>query len=500
MKKTIAFMMVALLCLSQMVLSPAQVQSASEFDANRLRVAYSVDPDGLDPQRTVAASTFQVTSNIYDTLVKVTPAGELQPGLAESWEVSEDGLQITFKLVEGKQFHNGEPFNAQAVVNSFERLKEEDSPRAKDYQNIIEMEAVSEYEVRFTTEELDVDLPSKFAYAWTAIVETGVADSLRTQPVGTGSYRLVEWTPQERILLEAYEGALTQAKIRTVEMRNIPDPQARVLAMQSGEVDFMSISGEQRPLVETISGYQVIANPMNGIQLMPMNQENEYLKDPQVRRAIAMAVNKESLIEHIFADDGQKIGSHYPPILANYVDLSEYIPYDVEGAKQLMEEAGYGDGFKLKMYLPKDYQMYVDAGQVIAEELKQLKIQVEIEVVEWAYWLENVYQGRQYDLTVVGHTGRLDSYQWLARYHSESPENYFNYSNERVDEILETVSQIQDATERDVLYQELQTILAEEVPAVYIQSPAQLMAMREEIQGYETYPIDIMPYSDLSYR
>ena len=171
-------------------------------------------------------------------------------------------------------------------------------------------------------------------------------------------------------------------------MRNIPDPQARVLAMQSGEVDFMSISGEQRPLVETISGYQVIANPMNGIQLMPMNQENEYLKDPQVRRAIAMAVNKESLIEHIFADDGQKIGSHYPPILANYVDLSEHIPYDVEGAKQLMEEAGYGDGFKLKMYLPKDYQMYVDAGQVIAEELKQLNIQVEIEVVEWAYWLE----------------------------------------------------------------------------------------------------------------
>ena len=201
MKKTIAFMMVALLCLSQMVLSPAQVESASEFDANRLRVAYSVDPDGLDPQRTVAASTFQVTSNIYDTLVKVTPAGELQPGLAESWEVSEDGLQITFKLVEGKQFHNGEPFNAQAVVNSFERLKGEESPRAKDYQNIIEMEAVSEYEVRFTTEELDVDLPSKFAYAWTAIVETGVADSLRTQPVGTGSYRLVEWTPQELSLI-----------------------------------------------------------------------------------------------------------------------------------------------------------------------------------------------------------------------------------------------------------------------------------------------------------
>jgi len=473
--------------------------SAQEEDTQQLNFAISVDPDGLDPQRTVAASSFQVTNNIYDTLVKVTPAGEYVPGLVESWEVSEDGLTITFKLVEGISFHNEAPFNAEAVVASFDRLKDDASPRGLDYANITSYEAISEYEVEFVTEELDVELVSSFAYPWAAIVEASVGDDLKNNPVGTGAYKLQEWVPQQRLVLEAYDGAMVTAQIPVVNFVTIPDASARVLAFQSGEVDIMGISGDQVSLFEAAEGFKIVESQSNALQLMAMNLENEYLSNPLVRHAMNLAVNKDVLIESIWYGYGNKIGSHYPPILKGHVDHSEAYAYNLEEAKALLAEAGYPDGFTITMDLPSDYQAYVDAGQVIASDLAQIGITVETNIVEWAYWLEEVYTGRNYDLTVVGHTGRLDPFVLLARYDSESGENYFNYSNERVDEILRSVKQVQDEQERLDLYAEIQAILAEEVPALYIQSPVSLMIMDESLEGFEVYPLDIYEIKDVHY-
>ena len=465
-----------------------------------LNFAISVDPDGLDPQRTTAASTFQITSNIYDTLVNVSSDGEYEEGLADSWKISDDGLDIIFKLKKDIKFHNGREFNADAVKKSFERLKDSESPRASDYENIVEIEVLADDEIKFITEELDVELLSKFAYPWTAIVEVSSADGLKNNPVGTGPYMLEEWIPQEKIVLRKFDDGPSQANIEKVVMKTIPDPQSKILALESGEIDIAAIDGMQVEMVEPIDGYKIEQNPTNALQLMAMNTKNEYLSDKKVRQAITKAVNKDSLIENIWYGYGEKIGSHYPPILKEYVDYSKKLSYDLESAKKLMEEAGYKDGFTLKMYLPKDYPAYVDAGQLIAEDLKAININCEIEIVEWAYWLESVYQGRNYDLTVVGHTGRLDPYQWLARYESDSPENYVNFSNQRVDEILNTAPKTMDENERIEMYKELQEILSQEAPALYIQSPINIMAMKDTLNGYESYPIDIYRLKDLKFK
>lgn len=466
-------------------------------EKTELNFAMTVDPDGLDPHRTVAASTFQITNNIYDTLVKVDTAGNYIPGLAKSWVVSEDGKTITFALNEGIMFHNGNPLNAEAVKQSFERLKGEESPRANDYVNITGIEATSDYEIVFATENLDVELVSNFAYPWAAVVDVTAADSLKNAPVGTGSYKLKEWIPQQYLVLEAYDGAMKKANIETIRFKVIPDAAARVLAFNSGELDIMGISGDQVALFEGNEDVTITENPMNSIQLMAMNLQNEYLANPLVRQAINMAVDKDSLIENVWYGFGQKIGSHYPPILKGYADNSNKYEYDVEEAKKLLTEAGYPDGFTVRMALPKNYQAYVDAGQVIANDLKAIGINAEIEIVEWAYWLSEVYTGRNYDLTVVGHTGRLDPYVLLARYDSESGENYFNYQNDRVNEILRSVKQIQSEEERMDLYEEIQNILAEEVPAYYIQSPYITMVMQKDVKGFETYPLDIYELADL---
>ena len=474
--------------------TPSESETAAPSAAaekNELVMALAVDPDGLDPQRTTAASTFQITNNIYEPLLTVTDQGELTGALADSWEVSEDGLTLTFTLRENAQFSNGNPCDAEAVIASFQRLKAEDSPRAADYANIVSMEAADERTVVFTTETLDVAALSSFAYPWAAIVDVTVADTLTNQPVGTGPYTLNQWIPQQSLSLirnETYPGTVN---IDNIEFRMMPDAASQISAFQNGELDIISVSGDQVAAFENNPDYNVIQAPANSLQLMAMNLDNEALADVRVRQAINYAVDKDALIETVWWGYGQKIGSHYPTVLKEYVDHSEDYTYDPDRARELLNEAGYGDGLTLQMYLPQNYTAYVNAGQVIADQLEQVGIHCEITIVEWATWLSDVYTNRQYDLTVVGHTGRLDPYVLLARYDSQSGENYFNYSNPEVDQLLSDYQSEQDEAVRTQIVQQIQAILAEEVPALYIQDPISLYVTQSDVEGFTTYPIDI---------
>lgn len=462
-----------------------------------LKMALTVDPDGLDPHRTTAASTFQITNNLYDTLVKVSSDGEFVPGLAEEWKVSEDGLTIAFKLREGVKFHNGREMTAEDVKFSFERLKGEESPRAGDFANIVSITAVDNYNIEFATKALDVALVSQFAYPWTAIVPEEAVEQLRNNPVGTGPFKLEQWVPQQQIVLTRNNDYFTPAKLEKVSFIMMPDATSQITALQSGELDIINVSGDAVPQFENNSEYSIIETQANAVQVMAMNLDNEALSDARVRQAINYAVDKQALIDTVWWGYGQEIGSHYPPMLKEYLDTNEAITYDPEKAKQLLEEAGYAQGLTLEMYLPSSYPNYVAAGQVIADQLKKIGLTINIHTVEWGFWLSDVYTGRKYDLTVTGHTGRLDPYALLARYHSESKENYMNYKNERVDEILTQVQQERDEQQRLKLYQELQQILAEDVPALYIQSPIGLTVTAANVAGYQSYPIDIYEMKDV---
>ena len=176
--------------------------SAATEAKTELNLGYQIDPEGLDPQRTAAASTFIVTNNIYDTLLGVTTDSQLTNRLAESYELSEDGLSITFHLRQGVLFHNGRELKAADVAYTFSRIQDEECPKSGDYKNIIDIQTPDDYTVVFTTANLDTMLPTLFAYPWTAIVPEEAADTLKTNPVGTGAFRFVEWTPQQSITLE----------------------------------------------------------------------------------------------------------------------------------------------------------------------------------------------------------------------------------------------------------------------------------------------------------
>lgn len=479
---------------------PADGGAASSDGAgSRLVMALSVDPDGLDPQRTAAAATFEITNNVYDPLVRVDVDNNLVPGLAESWEVADDDLSIAFHLRSGVAFSNGNPCDAAAVVASFERLQAEDSPRVSEYAGY-SFEATDDATVTVTSSELNVAMLTDFAYAWAAVVDVSAADTLANQPVGTGPYTVEGWTPQQALTLKANPSYWGDAPaVETVELRILPDSTSQATSLRAGDIDLMSV--DEYSLVGQFEGddaFQVLQFPMNGVQLMAMNCANEALSDVRVRQAVNMAVDKDALIEAVWWGYGEKIGSHYPPVLAGYVDCNGTYPYDPDGARALLEDAGYGDGLTLRMRLPESYPTYVSAGQVIADSLSRVGIACDIEIIEWSTWLDEVYTGHNYDLTVVGHTGRLDPATLLARYASDSSENYFNYANDEVDRLLADYRGELDEETRTGYVERIQRILAEEVPALYIQTPVMVYLARAGVAGFSLYPVDVYEFKDVT--
>lgn len=476
----------------------ACADGSSDAAKDSLSMAITVDPDGLDPQRTAAAMSFEVTNNIYDPLVRVTPAGELVGCLAESWEISSDGLQITFKLRGGVRFSNGNACDAAAVVASFERLQSDESPRSGEYANYA-FEAVDDATVAVTMETLNVAALSDFAYAWAAVVDVSAADTLANKPVGTGPYLLESWNPQTSLTLVANPAYWGEApRTPTVVLRVIPDATTQVSALRAGDVDILwDQTGSQALIVAGDPALQVLQYPGNGVQLMAMNCKNEYLADVRVRQAINMAVDKDALIAAAWWGFGTKIGSHYPAGIAGYVDCADTYAFDPEAARALLAEAGHADGLTLTMRLPESYPVYVSAGQIIADSLRQVGIACNVEIVDWTTWLDDVYVGRNYDLTVVGHTGRLDPITMLARYASDSSENYFNYTNSEVDELIERYRGELDEDERRSIVEDVQKTLARDVPAVYIQSPVMVYPASAKLQGFEQYPIDVYEFRDV---
>jgi peptide/nickel transport system substrate-binding protein len=467
-KRTLFLILLTVMLIS--ACTPQETTPEAEVKTD-LTMGYTTEPEGLDPHRTAAASTFAVTNNIYDTLVGVTPDWQIVPRLAEKWVLSDDGMEITFALRDDVYFHNGRQMTAKDVEYSFNRLKDAESPRARDYINIVKIEVLSDYEIKFTTETLDVELLKSFVYPWAAVVPEEDVANLKTKPVGTGAFILEEWVPQQHLTLrrnDNYYG--DEVKIETVKLVLIPDATSMMAGFQVGNLDIIPLTGDQVTMAEGNENFKVLSEPMNAVQIMSLNTKNQYLSNEKVRQAMAMAINKEEVIEASMFGYGAKIGSHLPPTSPDYFDTNNIIEYNPEKAKDLLKEAGYGDGFEIDMALPKNYQLHVDAGQVIADQLGKIGIDVNIQLIEWGTWLSEVYGEKNFETTVVGHTGRLDSYAFLSRYKSNS-NDYISLTTGEVDELLDRALNELDEGKRKEIYKEIQIILANKLPAIYLQTP-----------------------------
>ncbi|MGI6036531.1 MAG: ABC transporter substrate-binding protein [Limnochordia bacterium] len=463
----------------------------------RLVVGVPADVDGLDPHRTVAAATFQVVCNIYDTLVEVTPDGRLVPGLAASWELSPDGLQYTFTLHRGIKVHTGRELRGADVAASFRRILDPDTnhPRAADYRVIDSIETPDAETVIFHLKEKSPAFLSNLAMGWAAVVPPEAVGEAKFRPIGTGPFMFADWVPDSHLILRRFADYFRPGEplLEEVVFRVIPEPSVGIINLKTGAVDVLSwLAPQDVAGVKADPRTKVVESPMNGIYLLAMNNARPPLNDRRVRQAINLAIDKQAIVDGVHWGQGRVIGSHMPPVSPFYVDLTAMYPYDPEKARQLLAEAGYEQGLELSITLPQPYDFHIRNGEIIAQQLEKVGIRVRLEVMEWGNWLDRVYFGQDYQAATIGHTGRLDPDPFLNRYASDSRENYMNYQNPDYDELVELGGVTLDMDERLRIYRRLQEILAEDAVAVYLMSPNLAVGMKANVSGWQIYPIDIL--------
>lgn len=466
--------------------------------AAALNVAVYADPDTFDPTRTVAASTVEIAFNIYEGLVKATPDGSLEGALAESWEISSDQKTYTFYLRDAF-FHDGTKVEPRDIVNALNRARDpEISARWNDFAMIESVEAEDN--------KIIVRLSQPNAAFLFTLAEVNAAiypedaEGLASHPIGTGPYKLVEWLPNQYVKLERFadhwSGQIPYYE--EVKFLIIPDQNSAVLNLRSGNVDLIP---RMEPVVyhqvEHDPNIKVIAGPMNLVQILAINNQRPPFDDVRVRRALAMAVNREEIIYGAAWGYAEPLYSGVSPAMPTFFNdnLADVNPYDPDRARELLREAG-AENLRFTLTLPSDYQLHVQTGEIAAQQWEAIGVEVDIELVEWGTWLERVYTQRDYDVSIIGLAGRLDPHAILVRYESTNSRNFFNFSSAEFDELIGQGLSLQ-GSERAAVYQKAQEILAREAAGVFVMDPQQLAAMRVEIQGWQHYPIYVVDVARL---
>ncbi len=476
------------------------LKGGKEERENKVVVVVPQDPDYLDPHLAAAAGTYEMMFNVYEGLLKPAPDGSLLPALAERYSVSEDGLTYTFSLRPGVKFHNGKPVTAADVKYSLERLMgtATGQPLSPFFTKVQAVETAGTPGAQKVILRLKAPDAALLSNLTTAMIIPEDYQELNTRPVGTGPFRFVEYRPGQWVVLEKFADYWQEGLplLDKVEFRIIPDREAALIALKNGTVDIYPRIEPGR-ITELSEEFYTLQEKQNLVQVLALNLKRAPFNDLRVRQAINYAIDKDELIELAAFGFGTKLGSGFSPAMVEFYEtgLEDLYPHNIEKARQLLAEAGYPQGFRAVLSVPSNYAFHVDTAQIIVEQLKKVGIEAGIELVEWAVWLQRIYQGRDYEMTITGLSGKLDPLPVLIRYTSDYANNFFNYENAEYDRLNQLAAAESDRGKRAVLYKKAQRLLAEEAAAVFLMDPHYLVALKKTIAGYRLYPIYVQDMS-----
>jgi len=482
--------------------------------ADRLVVARSTDAVSLDPARTSEIESLEVAEQVYGRLVRFA-AGRLEPepDLAVSWTVSDDGTLWTFDLRPGVRFHDGTPFDADAVVFSFERqiipehpAHEADFVWTRAYHNIRRVRAVSPLRVQFEIDRPYAPFLANLAMGPAAIVSpTAVRHWGREfgrHPVGTGPYRFVEWIPGDRITLERNPDYWdTPARTRYLVLLAMPDSRQRLLALESGAADVIQqLAPDDLPLVRLHPDLRLAMAPAALVSYLAMNTQRRPLNDPRIRRAIAHAIRREALVKLVYQGLGiPAIGPLPPNVWGARSDVVTY-PYDPVRARKLLAEAGWqGDREPpLKLFAPSSASQYMPAPARVAGIIKkclgEVGIAVDVILSDPTDHQRALWAG-EHDLALHGwfnDNGDPDSFLYTLLDSDNTtgsrPSNIAFSSNGWFHDVIGMAQRTTDRTERERLYSQAQAILAIDVPWVPLAHSKVVFGERTSIRGLVVQP------------
>jgi ABC-type transport system substrate-binding protein len=507
---------------------PARSALARQDAANAIIFGVGTEVDELDPRTTDTQEGYIACANIYDCLVLYDlGATTIRPGLAESWEISEDGLVYTFKLRQGVKFHDGAPFNADAVVTWFNSINEGAPGSQYDATRMVYMadfitdwidsvDAVDESTVRMTLPTPYSPLLANLAIPIASIISpTAIAaglDSVATNPSGTGAFRLArpeDWTRDSQLVLEAnpdYWGGAP--KVEQFIIKIVPEGSTRLQQVETGELDIAwALTPEDVERARENPDLVVVEDAGLNTNAVQMDVMKEPFTSKEVRQALNYAVNKDELSEGLYNGNMVTAGGLLPPVDWAYnPDLKSY-PYDPDKAKELLAAAGYDEGnpltFTFMAYtIPRGYNPVGDRlATAIQEYWSEVGVQANIQTEEWTQYRDD-RRANKFQCSLAGWQGdNGDPDNFLYTFFSSASigaENYSRYENPEVDDLLNQAKEVSDQEERKALYQKAEQIIVDDAPWVFLGYQKHQVVTRANITDFQLQPTYIYYFAGVS--
>lgn len=485
----------------------------SQTPPNVAVVGQIAEPKSLDPATVTAVNDFRILVNIYDGLTRYKDGTlEVEPSLAESWTISDDGTVYTFKLRSGVKFQDGTDFNAEAVKFNFDRMLKDDHPFHDTgpfplsffFSAVQDVKVVDASTVEFTLNAPYAPFLSNLAYPTGLIVSpTAVEKSGKDfgrNPVGTGAFKFEEWEANAKVVIsrndDYWDGA---APLEAVVFRPITDANTRIAEMLAGGLDIMvEVPPDSLQQMRGNDEFQVLEQAGPHVWFLILNAKEGPFANKLVRQAANYAVNKKALVDNVLQGTAAIAAGPTPPAFAwAYNENLQPYPYDPEKAKELLKEAGY-NGEELTFYVTEGGSGMLDPvamGTAIQADLQAIGMKVKIETYEWNTFLGKVnpgLEGKADMAEMAWMTNDPDTLPYLALRSDAFPDkggfNSGYYSNPKVDELLNKAREVTDQSERAKLYKEMQLIVQEDAPWVFVANWKQNAVTKASVENFKLQP------------
>lgn len=479
---------------------------------NEIVIGVSGEPQNWDPIDTFLLDWSTVATSVFEGLVDRNLDLEIQPGLAESWEYLDDRT-LEFKLRQGVQFHNGEPFNADAVKFTFDRLLGEEGqkgPQYSNYTSIDSVEVIDEFTVQFKLNSADPVLLTKLAGYGAVIVppkyvQENDDEFFNNNPVGTGPFKMTGYKRDQEIVLEKNPDYWKEGlpKLDKVTFKVIPEASTRLAELQTGNIDVMKrVEVAQAETVKDTSYLELIDVGTPTVFSLRFDPGQKPMDNKLVRQAINYAVDKQAIIDEILSGYGQQISTYQSELsFGNNPDLKPY-PYDPEKAKELLAEAGVAEGTTLDVYIPGNDGNFKEITQAVAFYLEEVGLKMNINSVDnttlISELIPNGKAGHMYRQGWGGWTLDFDNTAYLM-YHEGEQWNP-SFKNEKVEELLAAQRATVDQEEREAIFMELTELLYDLAPELNLYQAVDLYAVNKRLENFQPPHDDRMRLEEVSVK
>lgn len=475
--------------------APAATTPASIKRGGSIVIAQEVDPITLDIQKAQAFSAIQAGVFAYESLTMFDDKLNVVPALAASWE-NPDAQTYVFKLREGVKFHNGKVMDAGDVKYSFDRLLDPKtgSPNLSWFDSIDKVEATANNTVTMKLKNpYPPILANMAALRGSEIMPTGAADkiNLQTTTVGTGPFKVAEYVPQDHITYQANPDYWDKGLpyLSGMTMKILVDEAARVAGLRTGQLDFAFLSVQGKDQVNGVKDVSILQGPRAWLVVHEFNCSHKPLNDVRVRQAIALAVNRQDVIDKAASGAGVLSG----PVATGFADWyispddlkAKYYKQDIGKAKQLLADAGVPNGFKTTIKCSPQYPEFVSASVVFADQLKQIGIEAQIIQLEWGEFIKEVGAPNfDYDIQATARTFYPDPDVYLYQFYNSKGKLNSGYRNSKIDELTDQGRSVLDHAKRREIYLQAQDILLQEYPQLWWYVGSNIEGLRNTVKGY----------------